>query len=375
MAKKKTLPAGFTARENGTYQYRFSIDGKRYAVYGATVKECKAKELEKREQLAAGIISAKSMTVEKWMTTWSNGRAGRLSGSAIRTNNQHLRRACRQQIGGGRVFGQIKLEKLEAVHVRELQSVLAGQFTTRTTNDTIAYLKQGLNAAVNERVLVWNPCNAVESLKRTEEPARDTIHRCLSKEEVKAFLELAKAEDSNYYNLYVFLLNTGLRLGEAGAVTPGDIRNNNVHITKTVTREESGYIIREQTKTEAGRRIVPLNDQARAAIRAEQDAKVVQIGKPVFTTSGGGLLISSLISEDIERICNGKAAKKAKIQIERFTAHAFRATFISRCVAAGMPIKDLMEIVGHRDVQMTLALYAHSNTESRAESLSKVAVM
>ncbi len=30
--------------------------------------------------------------------------------------------------------------------------------------------------------------------------------------------------------------------------------------------------------------------------------------------------------------------------IEKFTAHAFRATFTSRCVADGVPVKELMEI-------------------------------
>ena len=48
MAKKK-LPVGFTERDNGTFQYRFTVEGKRYAVYGATIKECRVKEFEKRE--------------------------------------------------------------------------------------------------------------------------------------------------------------------------------------------------------------------------------------------------------------------------------------------------------------------------------------
>ena len=278
-----------------------------------------------------------------------------------------MKRACRQDIKG-RKFGSIKLEKLEAVHVRELQHVLADQFKTRTVNDTIAFVKQGIEAAVNERVISWNPVNAVESLKRTEAPARDNVHRCLTKEEVAAFLEEAKKSGSHFCNLYTFLLNTGVRLGEAGAITPADIRGGNARIEKTVTREESGYCIRKQTKTEAGRRVVPLNDQARAAVRAAIGAGTVRIDKPIFTTVNGSLLISSVISEDIASIC-----KDAKI--ERFTAHAFRATFISRCVADGMPVKDLMEICGHKDVAMTLGLYAHSDTKSRAESLKKVAII
>ena len=355
-----------TKRADGRYMLRFTVEGKRYAVYGSTAKECRQKELDKRQEIAEGLTgSAKRLTVEQWLIRWLDARAGRLSGSSIRTNNQHLRRACRQDIKGHR-FGNIKLVKLEAGHVRDLQSVLSEQFTTRTTNDTISFLKQGIEAAVNERVISWNPCNAVESLKRVEAPARDTVHRCLSREEVAAFMDEAK--NSHYYGLYQFLLNTGLRLGEAGAITPADVRGGNVQIEKTVTREESGYCIRKQTKTEAGRRSVPLNDQARTILKDEMSDITVRMDKPIFTTVNGSLLISSVISEDINRICKRSG-------IERFTAHAFRATFISRCVADGMPIKDLMEICGHKDVAMTLGLYSHSNDESRAESLRKVAIV
>ena len=39
-----------------------------------------------------------------------------------------------------------------------------------------------------------------------------------------------------------------------------------------------------------------------------------------------------------------------------------------------MPVKELMEICGHKDVQMTLGLYAHSNDDKKAEELKKIAL-
>ena len=358
-------------RSDGRYMLRFTVEGKRYTVYGATAKECKQKELEKRREIEEGLTgSAKNYTVEKWLMVWSESREQRLTGSSIRTNNQHLRRACRQQIGGTK-FGNIKLQKLEVVDVRKLQNVLAEQFTTRTVNDTISFLKQGIEAAVNERLINWNPCRAVEALRRTEEAARDTTHRCLDRDEVEAFLEHAK--ESRYTRLYSLLLQTGLRIGEATAFSPSDVHGDQLNVHKTVTREETGYIVREQTKTEAGRRVVPLTEQARTAIKAEMKIQErltgsVRIDAPVFQNSQGGLIVDSVVNEDIERVCK-------RAGIEKFTAHAFRATFISRCVESGMNIKELMEIAGHKDVKMTLALYAHSNTESRTESLKKVAII
>ena len=370
MAKKKKLPAGFTQRADGRIVHSFTFNGRRVSVYGQSVNECREKAFEKRKALEEG-LTGRDTTIEKWLQYWSTNREKSLTGGSIRTNNKHMRRACRQIVNGAS-FGNIRLSKLEAVHVRELQKVLAAKFTTRTTNDTIAYLKQGIEAAVNDRIINWNPCNGIESLRRIEEQARDTTHRCLEREEVERFTDQAEKSNSRYINLYAVLLQTGLRSGEAAAFSPSDVRGDQLHITKTVTREETGYCIREQTKTEAGRRVVPLTEKARAAIREEMHLQrlltgTVRIDKPVFQNSRGGVLNNNSINEDIARICK-------KADIEKFTAHAFRATFISRCIEDGMQIKELMEICGHKDVQMTLALYAHSNDQKKAKALKSVAL-
>ena len=368
--KEKKLPVGFSRRSNGSLVYQFTVEGKRYYIYGQTVKECREKEIEKRKKIAEGIIG-KDTTIEKWMIQWSESREKKLTGGSVRTNKKHMNRACSQMVKGMK-FGDIKLSKLEAAHVRELQKVLEGKFKTRTVNDTISYLKKGIEAAVNERIINWNPCRAVESLSRTEPKASDTTHRCLTKEEVDLFMNKAIEEECRYVNLFTVLLQTGLRLGEATAFSPSDIHGDKLEVHKTVTREESGYIVREQTKTEAGRRTVPLTDKAKAAIKEEirereKNSGPVRIDKPVFMTGFDGIIKGDYVNNDIKDICE-------KAGVDRFTAHAFRATFISRCVADGMPVKELMEICGHKDVQMTLGLYAHSNDDKKAEELKKIAL-
>lgn len=351
-------------RADGRYSVQFRVDGKRFTVYGTTMKEAREKEAKKRLEITEGLKPSKYMTVEKWFETWMDGRT-KLTDSSRRTNEKHMKRFCRQKIGS-REFGEIKLEKLETKHIRKLQQALAEQFKTRTVNDTISFLKQGLRAAVNERVINWNPCDAVETLTRTEEEARNNIHRCLSKEEVNAFLE--GAEYSHYYNLYKVMLFTGMRVGEATAFYPEDVKNGILSVNKTVTRESIGYLVREQTKTEAGRRTIPLMKDARDAINNELAKTVIRMGKPVFTMKNGGVVRPDRVNEDIDRICK-------RVGIEKFTNHAFRATFISRCVEDGMPVKELMEICGHKDVQMCLGLYAHSNDKNRQQELEKVAII
>ena len=438
MAKKK-LPVGFMERENGTYQYRFRVDGKRYAVYGSTIKECRVKELEKREEIREKIYQkGKGLKVEGYLDRWIESRELVVKSATIRTYKKLLRRISNTKIdAAGTTFGSLKLCEVESQNVRDLQKALRSELTTRTTNDCISLLKKALEAAKNERIIQWNPCDPVERLKRTEDQARDNIHRALSAEELEAFKKAAA--ESHYYNFYIFLLHTGMRIGEAAALTTGDITGDMISIHKTVTRTEYGYEIAEQTKTNAGRRTVPLRPEAREAWETQKAinkklniGNVIDMNAPIFRMPKGGIIRSDRVNADIKSICEKSAAKWVYVEnpneietgatiykgtritgtstqetvfpnsgikyakageiylntdtmniyqctsggtaagVEKFTAHAFRATFTSRCVADGVPVKELMEILGHTDVEMTLGLYAHSNEELKRSKLLAV---
>ena len=368
--------AGMYKRSDGLYSYRFTVDGKRYAVYGSTMKECRQKELEKREQIektkAGTYKKGKDLTASEYIKRWLDNREGKVVQATIRTYKRLTNRMIGQPIDrAGHRFGNLKLSDIETENVRELQkSLLKDGLSTRTVNDSLSLLKHILETAVNERIIDWNPAKAVERLKRKEEPARNTIHRALTREEVNKFLEAAA--DSWYYQLYVFLLNTGLRIGEASALSVGDITKNYINVHRTVTRTEIGYTIAEQTKTDAGRRKIDTRPEAWQAAREQRaineainGGKVTAINRPVFTLPKGGIIRPDRVNSDIKRICN-------QAGIEYFTCHAFRATFTSRCIAAGVPVKILMEILGHTDVQMTLGLYGHGEDEQKKAALLAV---
>lgn len=371
MAKKR-LPEGFNLQDNGKLRYRFTIEGKRYSVYGSTVRDCREKELQKREEVKEKIYrKGKGLKVEEYLERWIESRELVVKSATIRTYKKLLRRICRTELdAAGTTFGSLRLIEVEAQNVRDLQKALRSELTTRTTNDCISLLKKALEAAKNERLIKWNPCDPVERLKRIEDHARDNIHRALSADELEAFFEAAAG--SWYINLYTFLLHTGMRIGEASALTMGDISGDVVKIRKTVTRTEMGYEIAEQTKTDAGRRTVPLRPEAREALESQKvinrmlaGGKVIDMNTPIFRMPKGGIIRPDRVNSDLKSIC-------IRAGIDKFTAHAFRATFTSKCVSNGVPVKELMEILGHTDVEMTLGLYAHSNEELKKSKLLAV---
>lgn len=371
--KKKKLIEGMRARGN-SIEYSFYLDNIRYYVSGKSPEECMEKAQKKREEIEAGIYKThEKLTVSEYMEQWLEMMESNTAASTIRTRRKLSNRMLRQSIDkAGHTFGNLKLCNLETGHIRQMQkSLVVDGLHTRTANETLSLLKQALQDAVNERVIDWNPAKAVKPLKQTEAPARDTIHRALSRVEVEAFLKAAR--DSWYYPLYIFLLNTGMRIGEASALAIGDVTESCINVWKTVTREEIvGYVIREQTKTDAGRRTIPTRPEAWKAWNDQRTnnalfnpKKVTKIDSPVFTLPKGGIIRPDRVNSDIKRICDLTG-------IDYFTCHAFRATFTSRCIAEDMSVKLLMEILGHTDVQMTLGLYGHGEDNQKRTQLLAV---
>lgn len=388
MAKKDKLLPGMRQKSKKCVEYRFTYKGKRYNVAGKDAADCLLKAEAKKQDIDNGKYKkVKKLTVSEYFDRWIEAKAGTVKETTLRTDRILLNRISETVIDkAGTKLGELNFTEVEAENVRDLQKALQKELktkdkdgnevtrkgmTTRATNDAIYLLKQVYKTAIQERATEWNPV-IVKPLKRTEAPARDTIHRALTKAETAAFMEAAK--ESAYYNLYSFLLNTGCRIGEAGALMIGDVTPQGVKVCKTITRTEvGGYVIGDETKTAAGRRVIPVND---AAMKAWNNQRMVRaaiegapkIGTPVFTAPRGGLLKSANVNYDIAKYC---AASK----IERFSVHAFRDTFATRCVESGMQVKMLQEILGHTDINMTLGLYAHAMDNAKWEQLKAVNFM
>lgn len=394
MAKKNNgLITGMRQKTKNSIEYRFTYEGKRYEVSGKTPEECILKADKKKQEIDSGIYKkAKKLTVAEYFERWIEAKRDTVKETTLRTDSILLNRISQTVIDkAGTKFGELKLAKVEVQNVRDLQKALQKSITmrdkngentkrpgltTRSTNDSIRLLKQVYKSAITERITPWNPVDGVKPVMRKEEQARDTIHRALTIEETAVFLETAKQMGSWYCPLYEFLLNTGCRLGEAGALRNGDIIRGQIRISRTITRTEvGGYIVGEDTKTAAGKRVIPMNDGARQALADQKKRNAIASGDHVvgmddmiFRSPRGSLLKSANVNADVAKICD-------VANIDRFAVHAFRDTFATRCVESNMPVKTLQEIMGHTDIKMTLGLYTHVMDDQKQEQLMAVNFM
>ena len=376
-------------RADGRVCVQFRYNGKVYSAYGATSKEAEHNADLMRLQLEAGIYVSPSErrrrekaaamqeprrmpTFEEFSDEWlEEKRVRRLKETTIRSTSLMVELICRTKVNGHR-FGDFPLDEITRRDVRQLQCELSTKVATRTTNDAISTVRSIYRYAIADRVVIWNPADNVVAIQRTEERAGDSYHRALTEEETTAFFNAAK--ESRYYNLYVLLLHTGLRIGEAGALYAADIDAKGITVSRSVTRTETGgYKIGNDTKTEAGRRWVPLDDAAREALRDQMainralNPKIVKMQAPIFTAAKGGIIHSSIINQDMTKVCK-------KAGIEKATAHAFRATFVTRSLEQGLTMTEVGNVVGHKYATMT-AEYNHTDRNKLYDKILTVNYM
>ena len=370
MARKKT-------RKDGLKVQTFIYNGKRYYVYGRTKQELEEKEKKKRAELEAGTLERVNPTLNKYYEHFTETRRGSVRESTIRAQAFQFQGAASVPMdGNGKKLGELKIRNITPKDMQHVQMALASSGrTTETVNNIMAHLKHVFNAAVRDETIDKNPCACIVNLKRTEKPARETIHRALSQEETEKFFEAARQRNSYYLNVFELMIRTGMRVGEIGALTAFDIdeRAGLIHVRRTITRDEANaYKIGDAAKTESGRRDIPLNPEMLEAIKNQKNMNRLLFGsnlpETIFVSMEGALLRDYTVDREMERCC--KAAG-----IERVTSHAFRATFATRFIEQRPEdYKTLSEILGHADISITLNLYTHVMEERKRKAMDNVII-
>lgn len=367
------IPAGMRKTAKGGYESRFTVEGKRYSVYGRTVRECREKETARRREIENGVYKpTRELTLDQYYASWENARLGTVRESTVRTTRYIYRLTSAVGMESGDVcFGALVLRKIERQQLKRVQLALNEEYSVSTVNKCISLVRALLESAQDEGLIVRNPAKSLRGLKETKRPARETIHRALTREETEAFFCAARDCGSWYLPLYSFLLNTGCRFGEAGALMEKDLRDGGIRVERTLTKTLDGRLtVGRDAKTGRSARMIPARREALDAIREQRRQNARQFGADgglIFRAPKGGLLGARCVGKDIDELCRAAG-------IERFSAHAFRDTFATRAVESGMQPKTLQEILGHADIGVTMNLYAHVMEDTKRTQMEAVRV-
>lgn len=193
----------------------------------------------------------------------------------------------------------------------------------------------------------WNMCSA-EVLKQVRKVKQlkgaNKRLRFLSQEECQS---LINACDPHLKPIVIMAINTGMRKGEILS-----LKWDNVDL-------RHGFILLDKTKN-GERREIPINGILRAIL--QDITRRLDIPHVFYDTA---------IGKPYGDVKKAFASAIRRTGIKDFTFHDLRHTFASHLVMAGVDITTVKELLGHKDIKMTLR-YAHLAPSHKVEAVKKL---
>jgi len=233
-----------------------------------------------------------------------------------------------------KAFRNLYLHEITAMKVEEYKADRAKNVAPATVNRELALLKCVFNRAMEWGKATKNPVKGVKLFK--ENNKRD---RYLSCEEVSTLLEHCPPK---LKAIVLFAINTGFRKGEIQNLQWQDVNY------------EQGYINIRDSKSGEGRK-VPINQTVKKVLLSERKHPK----SPYVFCGEDGLPYNFRKSFET-------AIKKSDILNFRF--HDLRHTFASHLVMAGVDLNTVRELLGHKNIEMTLR-YSHLSPDHKSRAV------
>lgn len=272
--------------------------------------------------------------------------------------------------------------------IRKLEDYLLVNVTSRIVQNILLELPCSAEHRKNKKVLLnlffkyclnvgyisENPIDNVVLPKRKKnlKKVRKKQNKYLTRAEVVQYLNFLEKEEKNQrVRLIVeFMYLTGLRFGEVLALTLEDIDFGNKTLEVKHTLHTSGSkaeIFLDSPKSLASYRVIGISDRVLEII--EEYLFMEKEGGFIFTKNGNPFMIFSF-NDFLKR-----SFKRSGIQKEEdfvLTTHVFRHSHISLLAELEVPIKAIMERVGHTNEKMTLGVYTHVTEQMKFNITEKL---
>jgi integrase len=211
-------------------------------------------------------------------------------------------------------------------------------------------LPASLSGRLNRRLFLDHGPRAARCQKTRQKRNRQV----LDPGQVATFLHAA--ESDQYYHLYLLLLDTGMRPGEAFALQWADFDFAAGHVSINKSLEEiAGRHRIKPPKTKKSNRRIDLSRKTLAALQdlRRQSLAEGRIGCPVFHNAVGGYLRQS----DLRSNSFVPLLKRAGLPSIR--VYDLRHTAATLLLLADTNPKIVSERLGHSTIALTLDTYSH----------------
>jgi integrase len=361
----------------GTYRVDYrDRDGKRYRKTFETSKAAIDYEKDMVAQVSKGeFVPPSDATVKDIADKWHKRKedAGTYRFATLRNWRTHIDkyiapselfidqwREAQQPDPIAPTLGELKIQEAGIEVVETAAATWAKMTSVNTANKVLTTLTAIFKLAQRYGPIQGraNVAELAERLKvSNEEDENEEVRpeEIYSEEELQKLIN-ATAPGSLERILVMVPPLTGLRIGEVLALTwPAlDLKANKLHVRLNLVDDD---------KKTGGRRLrAPKSKRSRRTLDLPQQlAHELRIWKLKCPPSESDLVFATIEGKPLHRKAASQMLDVAIVaaEIKRLTLHKLRHTFASLLLARGVSIPKVSYLLGHRDSNITLKVYAH----------------
>lgn len=277
-------------------------------------------------------------------------------------------------------WGKYRLKELSRNEYQRWINELRGHYSEGTVRRIHSIFSSAMTDAVHEfQILRINPIQKIKIPKDVEKSGAISF---FTREQLNAFIESTKPmKNSKYqysiqnYALFSLLSRTGLRIGEALALTWDDLNfeAGNLTVCKTLVYPLNSQPYISTPKSKSSNRTVKLDDATlklmkRHWINQKEVILRYENYKPsdknlMFHQQDGRWLRTNVVREYFKEVC-----KRAGVPV--LSPHALRHTHAVHLLEAGANLKYVSERLGHKSVKVTADTYLHVTEKIEDDALN-----
>jgi integrase len=327
-------------------------DGRKKFFTGRTREIVKERLAEAQRQAQAGrLVMGPDQTLALYLEHWLEEGVR----NSVRPKTYENYELCVRRLLPD--LGRVRLRALTPEHIQHaLGNLIRRGLAARTVRQVHMVLRCSLKQAVLWRLIPSNPSDAVKAPR-----AERKEMRTLSEEQVRSLL--AATAGTRHHSLWIFLVTTGVRLGEALALKWADIDmvEGNATIRRALQRHRGVGMVFVEPKSSRGRRTVPFPPETLAALAAQRevlDRERSQAGKQwhendlVFPSPDGRPRDMTYLSYTFHRGLQLAGLPRMRI-------HDLRHTAATHLLTKHVHPKVVQELLGHSTIAITLDTYSH----------------
>lgn len=338
-------------KENGTAKYS--------SIYGRSYAEVKAMLSEKRIKIAVKTIP-RDMTLNNLFELWFSDIKLKVKESTFTNYFMKYEKHVKPTLGRF-AYSKLTVEKLNEF----VQSKLSSGLSAKYTADIAGVVKMVCRFA--KKRFGYEDKSEFMTIPKSKLKEKELLDK---NEQLR--LNDYLIANPTLTNIGILLsAATGIRIGELCGLKWDNINldekiltvKNTVQRIKNIDGKTATKLVVTAPKSNTSVRAIPLPDFIVPIL------KKVKCGNDCYLLSGTrGIVEPRVMQYRFKHIIKD-------LSLSDVSYHSLRHGFATNCIAIGVDIKSLSEMLGHSSVEITLKLYVHSSMERKAEYMRAISAL